>query len=411
LTQISTAVLILILSGCAIVHAQTFAPPDRLTQTLLVIDEAIVSLHRPSGDPRQILQHVLNALPSNSNDTKRAIREFLGRIPAPDADFLCGADFLRYRVRKEFDRIKDTLLNNLPQPAEPQLCYAVPFAVDMLSNDARQHSLELYGYDFDRAPLEIVLVGTSGFADVTFALVPRTHFHVTVKLGTNGVQFSPDSEMLALAWGNVIHHTIPIIQPSTALCESRLEEIRNVVLRYSPLQISGTANGGNRRATIRSTVTLDTVSNALDAIVCMTVTEGERTGRLFSGCAPERIFTADTDRTIERIIGDAQSSVSFTSVLKGSAIGKSGGPDGVVADWRFVRTGGSDIAEGLPELSATLNIIRVVSTSTNACVSALAYAEAKRRNVLHASTIDRLDPQLSQLNPTILKLRPRFAPP
>jgi len=56
-----------------------------------------------------------------------------------------------------------------------------------------------------------------------------------------------------------------------------------------------------------------------------------------------------------------------------------------------------------------LNEIQLVSTEDEACVSPLAYLEAKRTTVLDPVTRQSLDPQLKRIDPAILKLRPRSA--
>ena len=51
------------------------------------------------------------------------------------------------------------------------------------------------------APLQVFLVNGDVFQDVSVALISKTHYHLTVDLGKNGVKFSPDSQALSVAWG------------------------------------------------------------------------------------------------------------------------------------------------------------------------------------------------------------------
>ena len=79
--------------------------------------------------------------------------------------------------------------------------------------------------------------------------------------------------------------------------------------------------------------------------------------------------------------------------------------------WAFCGLQPSSLEGGDISVTARLNEIRLVSTEDEACVSPLAYLEAKRTTVLDPVTRQSLDPQLKRIDPAILKLRPRFALP
>jgi hypothetical protein len=81
-----------------------------------------------------------------------------------------------------------------------------------------------------------------------------------------------------------------------------------------------------------------------------------------------------------------------------------------VREWTFSGFGDKSGARREVQVAVELNKIRVVSTAMDACVSAIAYSEAKRMNTLSAETIRRLDSQSNKVDPEILKLRPRFTP-
>ena len=157
---------------------------------------------------------------------------------------------MRYRARQELERVKDKLLNTNPDPAEPQFCYAIPFAIDLAQPIK---GLDIFGYDLDTQPLELFVVNNDGsFDDVSFALSRRTHYHLTVDLGKTGVKFSAKSQMLGVAWGHLIRYSVVLIQPTTALCLSQIEEIpAGKTITFSPLLIGGSGRlgrGGNVRA-------------------------------------------------------------------------------------------------------------------------------------------------------------------
>ncbi len=172
------------------------AADHTLTKSVLVLERAINALASPSADFRQILNNIPATLPRKSQTfLKVDVASFLGRAPDAGADFRCGADFLRYKARQELLRLKDTLLNDNPQPAHPQFCYALPYALDPTRPIG---PIEIYGYDFDREPLQILLMNTYGFREITFALTRHTHYHLTLDLRAHGVTLSPDNQVLAL---------------------------------------------------------------------------------------------------------------------------------------------------------------------------------------------------------------------
>src|SRR6185369_5373737 len=99
---------------------------------VFVLYDALNALADSAADYRRVLQNLLKKLPPESPQFLSGdLQKFLKRAPGAGMNFKCGADFMRYRARQELWRLKDKLLNSDPRPAEPQFCYAVPFAVDL----------------------------------------------------------------------------------------------------------------------------------------------------------------------------------------------------------------------------------------------------------------------------------------
>jgi hypothetical protein len=411
LTFFGAAVLFLTFSVGAALPPRPFSGRDSLIETTHLLEDAIRSLDKSSAQPRKIIEHTLRALPPEGNAAVRqSVREFLLRLPVAKEELVCGPDFLRSRAQQEFSRIKESFLNGPAEPLEPAACYSAPFLIDLTRNPEPQGTLDLFGYDFDRVPLELVLVHNGSFIDVTHALTMRSHSHLTVKLGNDGVRFSTDTEMIGLVWGHIIRYTIPVVQTSTTLCASRTEKIAaDVTIRYSPPRIARAAGLRNAKRSVHAYLTLESVSNALSAMLCATVTSDKEP--VFSGCGAEQLFTTGTDDLIEQIIGGTHSTISFTDTSQPSSRilhGSSGGP---VAGWTFTGTAGADGNSAGPEVATQLKRVRIISTPAAGCLSPIAYLEAKRTNLLSQGTIRRLDDQLAKIDPDILKLRPRFAPP
>jgi hypothetical protein len=401
--------LLLFVCGCVMVVGSGEKPSQHvIADTVLVIDQAIKALTNPSADYRKILEGTLATLPRDSQDFIRAdIRNFLDRAPAVGVDFKCDASFVQYTALKELGRLKDTLLNTNPQPARPQFCYAVPIAVDATRP---VDALEIYGYDFDQVPLEMFVMNSDGFfKDVSFALIKKTHYHLTLNLGVNGVTFSSDSQMLSVAWGHLVRYSIPLIHPTTPLCGSWLEETPDgKTITYAPLLIDGDGRFPAPGAKVWASATLDYESNKVDATLCVTAADPKGDSTIFSGCGVEYVYTSEPERVIEGVLAGLNSQVTYTHGNQGDDV-MEGTRDGPVAQWTFagLRRQSEDTET---QVTIRLRKIRVVSTQPDGCVSAIAYLEAKRMNALSPTTTERLDSQLKKIDPEISSLRPRFAP-
>jgi hypothetical protein len=392
-------------AGFAASPEKAFIQAD--VDTVLVLDNAIGALSKPGANYSQILQRAMATLPAESQEVvRRDITRFLARAPAAGKDFKCGADFLRHRARQELLRLKDVLLEMGPQPLAPQVCYAIPFVVDLSRSS---QIVDIYGFDLDQVPLEMVLLGRDGFQDVSFALTRKTHYHLTFDVDKQVLEGAPNRHILGLAWGHLIHYAIPLIQKATDLCDSRIEEIPVKTIDYSPRRIRNGGIPALSKPRIWGDIALDHESNKVDATFCIAATRQDG-GDTYSGCGSEYVYTSEPERVIERVIGQLQSDIVF-SQGKRAVVVRKGAQSGPVRQWTFAGFGGESGPGTKPQMTIQLRGLRVVSSATENCVSAIAYSEAKQANQLSRRTIERLDPQLGRIHPAILKLRPRFAPP
>jgi hypothetical protein len=378
---------------------------QRSNASLVVLDRAIYELRSPSADYGTILQAAVEALPDDaSQDTKADIRTFLKRAPRPGAEFRCSADFVRARARLMLRRLREKLLNEAPSALEPAVCYSAPFALSATPHGSADGSLNLYGFDLDAVTPQLILVTSAGFVDVTPALAVRSHFHLTVKLGSaGGVNLLPGSRSLGLAWGHLIRYSVPILRSDARLCSSRIETIpsgKSVTYQLPPSARTVTGSSLN---TISADVVLDHSSNKLEATMCVTTANPA-----VSGCTVAFLYTTDPDRVIDGVLGGG---------LKGDASSTRGGRPAIrqssgdpVRQWIFSRPEAGQSAAGDTLVTARLNRIRVVSTEDDGCVAAVAYVEARRTATLDAGIRSVLDQQLRTIDREILQVRPRFAP-
>jgi hypothetical protein len=389
------------------ITARLSPPQDTAARNAMrIVDTALHALSAPNAEPRAILANAVTELARREGSTAATIQNFLTRAPAIGSDFKCGADFVRHRARKMLVGIKADLFGTGSDPVQPQACYATPFALDLTR---QADALEIYGYDFDRTAVQMFLVASDGVRDVSSSLIHRTHYHLTLPLGKGGVELTPSTRVLGLAWGNLIHYSVPTVQSTTRLCRSRIDDIpAGHRIEFTPERTGGTWFR-DARMSLTANLELDYDLNELDATVCMTAADTGADHDALSACVAQFVATIDPDRAIEGIVGGSASRVEDTrSRSNRVALAHKDGP---VRQWIVDGFGGTTSQDSDPTVSIALAGIRVASTETDGCLSPIAYLEAKRTRVLDPSTVRALDRQLGSVNAAIVKLRPRFAPP
>jgi hypothetical protein len=405
--------LIQVVGGVCLAGLMMGIPPDvaaaqgarTQTSVIRIVDQAIRALGDPSSDYRKVVADAATVLPGDAEDSTRvAVRRVLARMPEPDADFRCSADFVRAQARKALLRIRDTLLNVSSDRGEPAVCYAVPFAIDLTRVNTANRWLHIYGYDFDTVAPEIIVVTRDGHRDITPALATVSHYHLILDLAS--VSTSARDVSIGVVWDHLIRHSVALIQPTTRLCATHVETIPAATTIFEmPAGLHGLGVVTRPGARVWADASLDYENNKMDATICMTVDWGREVG-IVGGCTDNFVHTTDPDSTIEGIVGSVRSYISFRRGTGPTAtLVSRGGP---VRQWRFSGFGVS--GSEAPSVTAELTAIRIVSTADNGCLSAQAYLEARRTSALSGDTQRAMDPQLRRVDPVILSLRPRFAP-
>jgi len=383
-----------------LVRSSASASEGTLILAVRLVDGGVRMLGDPASDPRNVLQRIADAMPSAEGRVRDEVRAAIQGIPPPGAEFRCSGEFVRSRTRKALLRIRDTLLNVRPDAVEPAVCYAAPFAIDRAQ--LRALHLDIFGYDLDTVVPQIVVVTRDGHRDVTSALATRSHYHLVLSLSEESLP--PDALSIGVSWGHLIRYSIPIIGATTPLCTSRIETIPATVVSNAPAHASVPETSAAVRTTVWADVALDYANNKVEATVCMT-SDRLDDETLISGCTVEFLYTTDPDSVIDGILGRLRSDIEIKPT--GRAVVERRSRSGPVRRWRLFgsRPGVVDAVR------ADLGPIRVVSTRDENCLAPLAYVEARRSAVLTAATRRRLDPQLTHVDPAILTLRLRFAPP
>jgi hypothetical protein len=373
-------------------------------QAVGALDRAIDALSVPSADARLVLRQVLAGLPPASESaTSRGVEAVLDRMPPAGNEFPCGTAFIRNRTWKELVRLREGLLGDSPAPLEPEACYTTPFAIDATQSPA---AIEIYGVDFDRVVVEMFLVTDAQFSDVSAGLTRRSRYHLSFDPKSVGAHLGSGSQFLGLAWGHLIHYSIPIVHPKSALCRSRVELVTPPDSLDIPLDaLTGGETGGRFR--VRANAALEFIENGSNATVCAIAQSTTPDGVTYSGCANRFLFTIDPDRRIEGVLERTEDRITFVASAKSTEVerGERGGP---VRQWAI------DVSQSAagkpPRLSVALQTLHVVSTENIGCVSPVAYAEAKRQHAIGPETMRALDGQLSQIPRAVRSLRPHFGP-
>jgi hypothetical protein len=383
-----------------------FGRDRSVSDVALVLAEGIHELNDHYADFRAVLQAMPSRLDANST-LKRDVLRFIGHLPPASADFRCSDDFLRNRARQELIRLQQALSTTAPDRAQPQFCFAMPYVIDA---GKAPDAIEIYGFDFDAMPIEMVRVNRGSYEDVSSALTRRSHYHLTLLLGKKGVALRGKTETLGLTWGHLIHNSISVITPKTPLCPSDVTEISIAKpITYSPPAVSGASIAGSALGKALASAVSDYEGNAVYATICMATTSRRDGQATFSGCNREFVATIDTEREIEQLFGRLESQAEYTGGSR--TRDQRGNTREPVSSWRFLDLASRDAPPKAPQVEVTLRPIRVVTTNREDCVSPIAYSEAKREGALGAATIKALDARLRRVDPSLFALRPRFAPP
>jgi hypothetical protein len=373
-------------------------------QAIGTLDRAIDALSVSAADTRLVLRQVLDALkPAAESTATRGVEAVLERMP-PETAFPCGTAFLRKRALKELVQLRGELLGDTPEPLEPEACYARPFAVDATQPPA---AIEIYGADFDRVAVEMFLVTDAQFSDVSSGLTRRSSYHLTFDPKSIVAQLGSGSQFLGLTWEHLIHYSIPVVHPKSALCRPRVEQVTPPDSVEFALETRAGGGATSSRFRLRANMALEFKENGANASVCATAQATNPDGVTYSGCANRFLFTIDPDRTIDGILESTEDRIAFVASEKSKEV-RHGKHDGPVRQWVFDTPQSTDGKP--PQLSVALRTLHVVSSDNIGCVSPVAYAEAKRQHAIGTETMRALDGQFSQIPRAVRALRPLFSP-
>ncbi|MCL1465459.1 hypothetical protein, partial [Argonema galeatum] len=102
-------------------------------------------------------------------------------------------------------------------PLKPAICLVEPSSLDLTVPPDRRNKIVFSGYDFDSAPIVVLLKNGDQEIDVTEHLTKPSPFERLLNLGGNGVPLSSNSQKFIVRAGGEEISSISIISPSITL--------------------------------------------------------------------------------------------------------------------------------------------------------------------------------------------------
>lgn len=303
--------------GCSVIKTLDNLP-NTVNQTEALLDDAIATISQESSSWQATLQNLETKLVGDAQSTvKTEVQQLANRtIAATGVELRCNADFLGTRVIQGLQRIKAELLQRSIPERIPVFCQVIPSEIRMTLAADRRDKIDITGYDFDNQPnLRLYLHANGRKTDVTSYINRLTHYQMILNLGNNGLVLDNQSNKITLEYNNQELSSIPVIQPQLPNCIREDYTFSPATITFVPPHTSGDTDffGHGPRVDCNVSVFID--GNTVKASVYMKAQETGGFGADNSkaeGSAIFTIFTAPSNRKIERIVSDSSSSQSYT---------------------------------------------------------------------------------------------------
>jgi hypothetical protein len=404
LTAVLALSLAACLTSCNIPTGQNIA--EATDRAVNVLDDGISALANESSDWRLTLEGMVNKLTDDAQSTIRhEISDLMNRsVAAAGAEAKCLADFARTRVRQGLISIRAVLLGAAPEETEPVFCDAVPRILERAQIPVHTNVLEFFGYDFDRSNIRMLLVKASGSSvDVTDKMERPTHYHMTLNLGANGVQITPDSQRIVVRWNDKDLSSVGIVRDSPRVCRTWTTTVAFDAARtVTPVLTRGDREFYGHGPRIMVNTTRHRTLTNISVNVTVAADETNNGDTKAYGTQSFTVITAAPDQQIERVLGPANDVLSPPFIDKDhnqqTEFRGSGGP----VD-RYVIDGdrdGDDV-EVHTKVTVFLNPMKVVLKERGDCVSATEGKAALQRGQLSEKLDRTIRPQLDAVPPDI----------
>jgi hypothetical protein len=353
------------------------------------LDNAIGNLNANSANYQEILQKLITELPSEVQSTvTNEVSNLLNRtVAAAGAEVRCDVDFFRIRVQQALQRIKAKFLNQTLPPYEPHFCDVVPLAIDMNLPAERRPKLEFYGYDFDMAKIQVVLVDGTNEIDVSNKLDQPTHYHMTLNLGSNGVPLSTNSARIILRWNNRDISSVAVIQKAPVICETSFFQFQPDRISFMPPHTRGDKEFDGNGPNVYSNVNLINQGNQLIARVYMKAVETSSDWTTAEGTKDFVIYTADPGKRIEAVVTAGTASYSYTDNNHNMDEFPGTGP---VRKFSFMGDGPGDDVGFHTRVEIDFTNIRVQLKETGDCISSTTIRLLELQNAISPALLNKV---------------------
>jgi len=384
-------IIVNLFTGCNFIDKIKGLFSSETSKVVQVLDQAISSLNSQSANWQEILNKAMKDLPEDVSNTVRSdVSNLLQRtVAATSGEVRCDTDFFRLRVQQWLQEIKAKYLGSVLPAMEPHLCSVVPAAVDLSLQPNQRNLIEFFGYDFDKAQIQVLLKSSNGSSiDVSQHLQVQTHYHMTLNTGANGVQFDKNSEYITLRWNNMDISTISIIQPTTPICETSYKEFTpNNITFIPPHYGNGDSDFGGHGPNVYCTVSLTNYGDHIVATIYMDAKETRSDWTEALGSKNYTIYNADPDKTIEKIISPTNSSMSYTDTNHENDVF---GGNGCISSYSFVGDTDDDEAGTRTCVTVAFNSIRIQLKEKGNCVSTMMLKTLNEQKQISPRLIDQV---------------------
>lgn len=170
----------------SILLLQSCVPSGTEQQVLARIDAALAVYDKSSTDWQTLLRNLSKDLASLEKSAALDVDAIIARGTAKaGVEFMCGADFIRDRVKEDLQRLADRLRGKTPSSLEPKICQII-FSPTQDEQGTitvgTTNEIAFYGYNFDVTGVKAVLVHAGGeisFNESNLVAIP-THYLLTV---------------------------------------------------------------------------------------------------------------------------------------------------------------------------------------------------------------------------------------
>lgn len=271
------------------------------------IDNAITELEKASGDWQNITDKLLIELKSIPGQLSATIHVDVQNlvsegIAETGEEVRCDMDIIGLRMADALKRIANDKIYHSAHyvvgPLIPIVCHAIPDAIDRTQIPDHLNELVYSGEDFDSTCVKLYLQKSDGTQeDITDFLSITTNYHMTVNLGTNGVQLDRESSKIILMCDTTVLSTVPIIQGTIdyTIPETTLG-------RYFPPLVSGDREFDGHGPHILVKVNLTKSDYEIDCTVYMYAQETQSNWSTAYGSQTTPIYNAPSGYYIQDIL-------------------------------------------------------------------------------------------------------------